>query len=155
MTGHFHYAELMEGMTDNQGRHADDFQIYDTLQNSKEANNLSGQPGVPTQQAFKDRVLQVRRSASDAQRPYDNDPVPSVAVSGADFGYEAGAVASSGAMPLRAGKHPVRIYYNPAGAERALNLSWSSQSISSEPIPSSAFYAVDVAGQGQHGRSAQ
>lgn len=57
----------------------DDFLIYDVVNDVKEATNLSGQPGVPTQREFKDRVLQVRRVEGGTARSFDSIPVPSLA----------------------------------------------------------------------------
>ncbi len=46
------------------------FKIYDTLADPQEATDLDGQPGVPTQQQFKDAALRVRRPDSSAARSY-------------------------------------------------------------------------------------
>src|SRR5690606_31263421 len=56
-----------------------DFRIHDTLADPAEATNLSGQPGVPTQQQFKDKVLQLRRTSASTARGYvDGQLVPPV-----------------------------------------------------------------------------
>lgn len=58
--------------------HADSFEIYNTLTDSQETNNLAASlPAV--QQQMKDRVLQVRRPGTHAT-PYDGEAVPAVAV---------------------------------------------------------------------------
>ena len=58
--------------------HAEDFRIFDTASDPKETTDLSGRPGVPSQQAFKDAVLRLRRPDPAAPRPYDHEPVPAV-----------------------------------------------------------------------------
>lgn len=68
-----------KGIRTGIGAHADDFRIYDTLADPAEATNLAGRVGVPTQQQFKDRVLQVRRTSASSARGYiDGQAVPPV-----------------------------------------------------------------------------
>lgn len=213
-----------KGVRYNTTSHADDFRIYNVATDPKEITDLSGQAGVPTQQQFKDRVLQVRRVGGGASRPYDSDPVPGVtpaqvtvgldyrayempstyvpdweretaAASGnttngpdlslrsrnadiglffsgylqvpaegdytfylstdtaafvrlheaqlidADFGYVAGSEVNSGTIKLKAGRHPVRIYYrHGSSATHTLSLQWSGPGLAKQPIPSAAFY---------------
>jgi arylsulfatase A-like enzyme len=60
------------------------FEIYDTLADPQETNNLALTPAFASwQQKLQDRVLQVRRPDSSAPRPYDATPVP--ALTGNDF----------------------------------------------------------------------
>lgn len=65
-----------KGIRHNTTSHAVDFEIYNTATDPKETTNLAGQPGVPTQQDFRDAVLRVRRPNNTAPRAYDNEPVP-------------------------------------------------------------------------------
>lgn len=59
--------------------HTDNFRVYDTLTDPAEATNLAGQAGIPTQQQFKDKVLQLRRADSSSARTYiDSQLVPPV-----------------------------------------------------------------------------
>jgi len=47
-------------------------------------------------------------------------------------------------MILKAGYHPVRIYYmKKAGTENTLDLQWSGPSIEKDQIPESAFFAIN------------
>ena len=53
------------------------FEIYDTMADHKETNNLALQPAFAAlQQQFKDRVLQLRRPNTSAARPYDSAYIP-------------------------------------------------------------------------------
>lgn len=55
--------------------HSDNFEIYDVLNDPKEAKNLaSSMPQL--QKQIKDRVLQVRMPDEKAKRPYDSEFVP-------------------------------------------------------------------------------
>lgn len=55
----------------------DRFEIYDTLTDPQETNNLALQPAFAAlQQRMQDRVLQVRRPEASAPRPYDTAPMP-------------------------------------------------------------------------------
>lgn len=56
------------------------FKIYKISDDPEEAMDLSGQAGVPTQQDFRDTVLQLRRANSSATRPWDDEAVPAVAL---------------------------------------------------------------------------
>lgn len=65
------------GVRYNVQSHADDFEIYDVVNDPEELNNLAPtETGL--QQLFKDTVLQLRRPDSDAARPYDNELVPAL-----------------------------------------------------------------------------
>lgn len=72
------YLNGYKGIRTNLASHTGDFRIYDTLNDPAESTNLAGQAGVPTQQQFKDRVLQLRRASSSNARPYDSEPIPAV-----------------------------------------------------------------------------
>ena len=66
-----------KGVRRNTTSHAVDFLIYDIAADPKETTPLTaGSGGVPTQQAFKDAVLRVRRPNPTAARPYDSELVP-------------------------------------------------------------------------------
>ena len=66
-----------KGIRYNASSHAVNFTIYDTATDPKETTALTaGTGGVPTQQAFKDAVLRVRRPNPTATRPYDSEYVP-------------------------------------------------------------------------------
>ena len=71
-----------KGIRYNVTSSANDFQIYDTLNDAKEAINRAGSSPyfISLQQRLKDTVLQVRRPNASAARPYDSDPVPAVTV---------------------------------------------------------------------------
>lgn len=63
------------GVRYNVASQADNFEIYDVVDDPQELVNLApSQTGL--QQLFKDTVLRLRRPDSDAARPYDSDPVP-------------------------------------------------------------------------------
>ncbi|WP_075090982.1 sulfatase-like hydrolase/transferase [Haloferula sp. BvORR071] len=206
---------------------ATDFRIYNVATDPKETTDLTGQAGVPTQQQFKDRVLQVRRAGGGVTRPYDSELVPGIsglqvvngleykayematpyvpdwerqtaAASGittsldlglrtratdigmfysgylqvpadgdytfylstdtaafvrlhdaqlidADFAYTAGSEVNSGSIKLKAGRHPLRIYYrHGSAATNSLSLQWSGPSIAKQAIPASAFYRPGI-----------
>lgn len=206
---------------------ATDFRIYNVAVDPKETTDLAGQPGVPTQQAIKDRVLQVRRTGGGVTRSYDSEPVPPVVVPSlvqglhyrayetaasyvpawetgtavaegdanspdpalrsrdsdvgllftgylrvpaegdyrfflttdtgafvrlheaqlidADYGYTAGGEAASGAIRLKAGHHPIRIYYRHGSSpDHALALEWSGPGFARQPVPASAFFREGV-----------
>jgi arylsulfatase A-like enzyme len=72
------YMNGYKGVRTNLTSHATDFRIYDTLNDPKESTNLVGQPGVPTQQQFKDRVLQMRRASTSNVRSYDTEQIPAI-----------------------------------------------------------------------------
>lgn len=211
------------------GHQATDFLIYNVATDLKETTNLSGQPGVPTQQEFKDRALQVRRVGGEAARIYDAELVPSLvappqvkrgfayqvfsqgyqwvpdfenataASSGeatvldpglapvdtdyglffhgylkvpadgtytfsiqtdtgafvrlhdaqlldADAGYVPGSEVTS-SIPLKAGLHPLRIYYrHGSGSTPVLSLKWSGPGIAKQEIPATALYVEGVPG---------
>ena len=59
----------------------------------------------------------------------------------ADFGYTAGGERSSGAVPLKAGRHPIRIHYRHANAaSHSLNLRWEGPGIPRQLIPDANFF---------------
>lgn len=59
----------------------------------------------------------------------------------ADRNYTAGSEASSGNIPLKAGFHPIRIYYRHGAAPtHTLGLSWTGPGIAKQEIPATAFY---------------
>jgi arylsulfatase A-like enzyme len=61
------------------------------------------------------------------------------AVIDADFGYE-GSNERKGAILLKAGLHPFRLYYTTkSGLKPVLNFEWSGPEISKQPVPASAF----------------
>lgn len=223
--GHMQMVHIgnFKGVRYNTASHATNFRIYNVASDPKETTDLSGQAGVPTQQQFKDRVLQVRRAGGGVTRSYDSEAVPGVmtpavangldyrayekttsyvpdwetegaAAEGAvaspdlsvrtratdiglffsgylqvpgdgdytfylstdtggfvrlhdaqlidaDFGYTAGSEASSGAIKLKAGRHPIRIYYrHKDAASHVLSLQWSGPGIAKQAIPASAFF---------------
>lgn len=82
--GHMQMVHIgnFKGVRYNTTSHATDFRIYNVAIDPKETTDLSGQAGVPTQQQFKDRVLQVRRTGGGTTRSYDSEPVPAVALPG-------------------------------------------------------------------------
>lgn len=60
----------------------DNFELYDVVKDPKETNNLADRPGYDSLQQFmKDNVLQLRRSDTDARRPYDTAAVPADRIS--------------------------------------------------------------------------
>jgi arylsulfatase A-like enzyme len=66
-----------KGIRYNIASHTNNFEIYGTLADTKEATNLAPQSAFAAlQQQMKDRVLQVRRPDSSAARPYDGEFVP-------------------------------------------------------------------------------
>lgn len=73
------FIDGYKGIRTGIGSHTADFRIYDTLADPAEATDLAGRAGVPPQQAFKDRVLRLRRSSASNSRPYDGTPVPPAA----------------------------------------------------------------------------
>jgi arylsulfatase A-like enzyme len=222
------YLDGYKGIRTNLGSHATDFRIYDTLNDPAESTDLAGQPGVPTQQQFKDRVLQLRRVSASNARPYDSEQIPAVTppavVNGldyrayeaaapwvpdwstrtsvatgtvatpdpsvrtrandiglhfsgylqvpangtytfylttdtgafvrihdaqlidADFNYSAGSEKSSGAIPLKAGYHPIRIDYRHANAaSHSIGLQWEGPGIAKQAVPASAWFRAGVA----------
>ncbi|MDO6807383.1 sulfatase-like hydrolase/transferase [Zobellia galactanivorans] len=59
----------------------------------------------------------------------------------ADYGYEAGTL-KEGSMNLKAGYHPIRIYYKKkTGTKPTLDIQWSGPTIEKGPIPESVFYS--------------
>jgi hypothetical protein len=72
------YLDGYKGIRTNLSSHATNFRIYDTLADPAESTNLAGQPGVPTQQQFKDRVLQLRRVSASNARSYDGEQIPAI-----------------------------------------------------------------------------
>jgi hypothetical protein len=60
---------------------SDDFEIYDAVKDPKQAHDLAKGSGMAElQRQFKETALRVRRPDEGAKRPYDEEPVPSVAV---------------------------------------------------------------------------
>ncbi len=58
---------------------ADDFEIYDVVEDPEETHNLVGEQGMDTlQQWMKNSVLQMRRPNASAPRPYDDALVPAI-----------------------------------------------------------------------------
>ncbi|MCB1126241.1 MAG: sulfatase-like hydrolase/transferase, partial [Verrucomicrobiae bacterium] len=86
------------GLRYNVNSPADNFEIYDIVQDPQQLTNLvrTAAHGGLNQQ-MKDRVLQLRRPNSSASRPYDAAPVPGVTVSPVTPGVEWRAF--SGAFP--------------------------------------------------------
>ncbi|GAB3492705.1 arylsulfatase [Spirosoma knui] len=76
------YLDGYKGVRTNIQSADDEFQIYDIRTDAKERNNLAGSsPYFSTlQKRMKQRVLQVRRPDSSARRPYDETPVPALAL---------------------------------------------------------------------------
>ncbi len=212
-----------KGVRYNTASHATDFRIYNVAADPKETTDLSGQPGAPAQQDFKDKALRVRRTGGGVTRSYDAEPVPALpprpVVNGLDFhayekpapwvpdwetenaaasgqaaapapsartrdhdigllftgylqipangsytfylstdtgafvrlhdaqlidadaGYAPGSEKSSGAIPLAAGLHPIRIHYRHAdAASHLLDLQWSGPGIAKQPVPAAAWF---------------
>ena len=86
-------AVILDGFkgvrVDVQG-HADPFEIYNLDVDPQETLDLTGTSPFfeDLQQRMRDRVLQLRRPEPSAQRPYDDEPVPAVALpvlSGTEF----------------------------------------------------------------------
>lgn len=77
------------GLRYNVGSHADNFEIYDIVNDPQQLTNLvrTAAYGGFSQQ-LKDRVLQLRRPNASAPRPYDAEPVPAVAASPVTPGVE-------------------------------------------------------------------
>ncbi|MCC5848866.1 MAG: sulfatase-like hydrolase/transferase [Verrucomicrobia bacterium] len=80
------YLNGFKGVRYNVQGATDVFEVYDTLNDPGERVNLAGQPGVPTQTQFQDKVFRMRRPHTGADptesppRPYDGEPVPSLAL---------------------------------------------------------------------------
>ncbi|MBU2905341.1 sulfatase-like hydrolase/transferase [Arenibacter algicola] len=61
----------------------DDFEIYNVISDTQQADNLAGNRDMrELQQTFKERVLQVRMPNLTAQRPYDNAAIAASSVDG-------------------------------------------------------------------------
>jgi len=56
------------------------FKVFDVVADSREANNLAGKPGVPSQADWEKVVSRLHRANSSAKRPYDNAPMAAVEV---------------------------------------------------------------------------
>ena len=57
----------------------DDFEIYDVLLDPKQTQNLANRAAFKNlANTFKDKALQMRKSDTEAKRPYDNTPIPAV-----------------------------------------------------------------------------
>jgi hypothetical protein len=68
-----------KGVRVNIQNHQGVFEVYHTLNDVKEATDLAGKAGVPTQQQFQAAVLRTRRIDPAAPRPYDNELIPALA----------------------------------------------------------------------------
>jgi arylsulfatase A-like enzyme len=68
-----------KGIRVNLENHQSVFEVYHTLDDLKEATDLAGKAGVPTQQQFQAAVLRTRRIDPAAPRPYDNELIPALA----------------------------------------------------------------------------
>ncbi|MEX1048446.1 MAG: sulfatase-like hydrolase/transferase [Akkermansiaceae bacterium] len=83
------YLNGYKGVRTHLSSHATDFRMYNTLNDPAESTDLAGQPGVPTQQQLKDRVLQLRRASANNARPYDSEQIPAITpptvVNGLDY----------------------------------------------------------------------
>ncbi len=63
--------------------HTDDFEIYDVVNDPQQINNLANADDMlALQQQMKDKVLQVRRTDTSANRPYDDELIPASVVKG-------------------------------------------------------------------------
>jgi len=59
--------------------HADAFEIYDILNDPKQATDLAGQPGMADlQHQMHDEVLRRRMPNASAPRPFDSEPIPAL-----------------------------------------------------------------------------
>ncbi len=74
-----------KGVRYNIQRHSDYFEIYDVVNDERETTNLASTM-TELQQKMLDRVLQVRTNESTASRPYDNELIPSIPISGLSSG---------------------------------------------------------------------
>jgi arylsulfatase A-like enzyme len=76
------YMDGYKGIRVGISAHSDDFEIYDTLTDLPEANNLAASSSyfMDLEQRMKDKVLRVRRADSRAPRPYDDELIPAVTV---------------------------------------------------------------------------
>lgn len=71
----------MVGIRYNINSADDDFEIYDIIKDPQQKNNLAAHGSLKElQERMKERVLQVRIPDSSANRPYDNEPVPSESI---------------------------------------------------------------------------
>lgn len=67
------------GVRYNIQSHDDNFEIYDVVKDPQETRNLAGNAGMEViQNMMKERVLQLRRPDSLAERPYDKEFVPAI-----------------------------------------------------------------------------
>lgn len=69
------------GVRKNIQSHADDFAIYDIVNDKKQNTNIAASQ-VELQQKMKDQVLRMRIANSTAVRPYDNVAIPSYNING-------------------------------------------------------------------------
>ena len=74
------FIDGYKGIRNNPTSAAGDFQIYDTLTDLNEANNLAGSSAyfIALQQQMKDSVLRLRQPDSSAPRPWDSAEVPAI-----------------------------------------------------------------------------
>ncbi|MGE9271397.1 MAG: sulfatase-like hydrolase/transferase [Verrucomicrobiales bacterium] len=77
------FLDDFKGIRTSPGGAATNFEIYDTLADPSESNNLFLNPPAEKsayfqdlQQRMKDRVLQIRQPESSASRPWDSAPIP-------------------------------------------------------------------------------
>ena len=74
------YLNGYKGVRYNVKSAEDNFEIYNLAKDERETLDLGKSPEMAgLQAAMKARVLQLRKPAADAKRPYDNAPVPPVA----------------------------------------------------------------------------
>jgi uncharacterized sulfatase len=98
--------------------HDTPFRIHDTLADPGESTDLNGRDGVPTQQAFHDAVLRMRRADERASRPYDSAPIPPIAIDGLEPGVIAHAIAANSGWVVDGTLiDPLKVIRKPSPAE--------------------------------------
>ncbi len=120
----------------------DDFQIYDTIKDPQELNNLAGTAPKfdALQKKMKDKALTIRRPydyynqvrGCQAKRPYDSAPVPGVAVEGTrpglllslDYPQALPWVPSAQSAPAQAKTRPVKGVSLPGSLKGDFTVSW-------------------------------
>ncbi|MCH8528085.1 MAG: sulfatase-like hydrolase/transferase [Kiritimatiellae bacterium] len=88
------YRDGFKGIRYNVQTPSDAFQVYETLADPQETENLAGQTGVPSQTEFSENVLRMRRvhppiPGVTPARAYDTSPVPSLTLPGSRPGVQA------------------------------------------------------------------